>query len=167
MCCQSTYCTHNLQLLIHIKHLVHCYLNDKRYGQLAVGFSCLSSWRTRHTASLHARILQAKFGRLNISRKYTMSCEIEPVRRSFCRRRSCGFTEVARLVPSGRVCAPSQGWLASKELGAETPQRSSRFAQPKTYPHPRIPAAGLFFVILCFSSTPKSGVGITFAVPMF
>ena len=32
--------------------------------------------------------------------KFTMSCEIEPVRRSFCRRRSCTFTEVARFVPS-------------------------------------------------------------------
>ena len=33
--------------------------------------------------------------------KFTTSREIEPVRRSFRRRRSCTFTEVARLVPSG------------------------------------------------------------------
>ena len=33
--------------------------------------------------------------------KFSMSREIEPVRRSFCRRRSRTFTEVARLVPSG------------------------------------------------------------------
>ena len=32
---------------------------------------------------------------------FTMSCDIEPVRRSFCRHGSCTFTEVARLVPSG------------------------------------------------------------------
>ena len=33
--------------------------------------------------------------------KFTMSREIEPIRRSFCRRRSRAFTEVASLVPSG------------------------------------------------------------------
>ena len=33
--------------------------------------------------------------------KLTMSCEIEPVRRPFCRQGSCTFTEVARLAPSG------------------------------------------------------------------
>ena len=33
--------------------------------------------------------------------KFTMSCEIEPVCRSFCRHGSCTFTQVARLVPSG------------------------------------------------------------------
>ena len=33
--------------------------------------------------------------------KFTTSREIEPVRMSFRRRRSCTFTEVARLVPSG------------------------------------------------------------------
>ena len=33
--------------------------------------------------------------------KFTTSREIEPVRRSFRRRRSCTFTEAARLVPSG------------------------------------------------------------------
>ena len=31
-----------------------------------------------------------------------MSREIEPLRRSFCRHGSCTFTEVARLVPSGK-----------------------------------------------------------------
>ena len=34
--------------------------------------------------------------------EFTTSREIEPIRRVFCRRRSCTFTEVARLVPSGR-----------------------------------------------------------------
>ena len=33
--------------------------------------------------------------------KFTMSRESEPKCRSFCRRRSCTFTEVSRLVPSG------------------------------------------------------------------
>ena len=33
--------------------------------------------------------------------KFTMSREIEPVRRSFRRHGSCTFTEVAHLVPSG------------------------------------------------------------------
>ena len=43
--------------------------------------------------------------------------------------------------------------------------------QTKTYPHPRIPAARLFFVILFFlcvlppGEIQKSGVGITFWVP--
>ena len=32
-----------------------------------------------------------------------MSREIDPVRRSFRRRGSCAFTEVARLAPSGYV----------------------------------------------------------------
>ena len=31
--------------------------------------------------------------------QFMMSREVEPVSRSFCRRRSCTFTEVARLVP--------------------------------------------------------------------
>ena len=35
------------------------------------------------------------------SGKFTMSREIEPVRRSFCRHGSCTLTEVARLVLSG------------------------------------------------------------------
>ena len=43
----------------------------------------------------HATSAAAEFGG-----KCTTSCEIEPVRRSFCRCRSCTFTEVARLVPS-------------------------------------------------------------------
>ena len=34
---------------------------------------------------------------------FTMSREIRPVRRSFCRHGSCTFTEVARLVHSGNV----------------------------------------------------------------
>ena len=33
--------------------------------------------------------------------KFTRSREIEPVRRSFCRRRSCTFTKVTRLAHSG------------------------------------------------------------------
>ena len=36
-----------------------------------------------------------------------MSREVEPVSRSFCRRRSGAFTEVARLLPSGR-CRPAR-----------------------------------------------------------
>ena len=35
--------------------------------------------------------------------KFTMSREIEPVRRSFCKHGSCMFTEVARVVPSGQL----------------------------------------------------------------
>ena len=40
-------------------------------------------------------------------RKFTMSLKMEPVSRSFRRRRSCRLTEVARLAPSGtqRPCA--------------------------------------------------------------
>ena len=41
-----------------------------------------------------------------------MSHEIEPVRRSFCRHRSCMFTEVARLVPSGQRGAAGAGPVA-------------------------------------------------------
>ena len=33
--------------------------------------------------------------------KFTMPREIEPIRRPFCKHRSCTFKEVARLVPSG------------------------------------------------------------------
>ena len=42
----------------------------------------------------------------------TLSREIEPVRRSFCRRRSCTFTEVARLVPSRRTPGSCNGGRA-------------------------------------------------------
>ena len=41
--------------------------------------------------------------------KFGMSVEIEPVRRSFCRRRSCTFAEVARLVRSARDAARAGG----------------------------------------------------------
>ena len=41
--------------------------------------------------------------------KFTVSCEIEPVRRSYRRRGSCTFTEVARLVPSGLIKELSLG----------------------------------------------------------
>ena len=45
---------------------------------------------------------------------------------------------------------------------------SNRIQQPTTYPHPRIPAARLFFVFLCFllpRGIRKSGVGISCWVP--
>ena len=44
----------------------------------------------------HATYEPAEFGG-----EIHKSHEIEPVPRSFCRRRSCTFAEVARLVPSG------------------------------------------------------------------
>ena len=44
----------------------------------------------------------------NSEEQITMSCDIEPVRRSFCRHGSCTFTEVTRLVPSGKRQARKQ-----------------------------------------------------------
>ncbi len=65
-------------------------------------------WRTlRHQAAKRAyRIIrrhQACDFRLQSSEgKFTMSREIEPVRRSFCRHGSCTFTEITRVVPSSK-----------------------------------------------------------------
>ena len=59
---------------------------------------CISGG-TKRATSVHVPLLclQSSEG------KSTMPREIEPVRRSFCRHGSCTFTEVARLVPSGRL----------------------------------------------------------------
>ena len=56
-----------------------------------------SPCRTKRATSFNMSLLRMQ----SSEGKFTMSREIEPVRRSFCRRGSCTFTEVARLVPSG------------------------------------------------------------------
>ena len=53
--------------------------------------------------------------------KFTISREIEPVRRSFCRHGSRTFMELARLAPSGPSSAPGKKH--------QTPKWESRITQ--------------------------------------
>ena len=66
-------------------------------GQSLFLESMSGSTRRATSANMPLLRLQSSEG------KFTTSREIEPVRRSFRRRRSCTLTEVARLVPSGYV----------------------------------------------------------------
>ena len=77
--------------------------------------------------------------------KFTMSHEIEPVRRSLRRSRSCTFMEVARLVPSGLNNPPSSEVVSSRTDRticslAKADRRSSQVKdQPRTDRTPQNP----------------------------
>ena len=76
----------------------------------------LVQWSTR------GRLLEGRLGglvRRHQTYEFTMSREIEPVRRSFCRHGNCTFTEVAHLVPSGLARSP--GFPESLEISFRDP----------------------------------------------
>ena len=64
-------------------------------GALAAAFVTSGGTKRATSANMPPLRLQSSEG------KFTMSREIEPVRRSFRRSGSCTLTEVERLVPSG------------------------------------------------------------------
>ena len=73
-------------------------LSTASYAQAPLSLFCVSGGTKLDTSvSVPLLRLQSSEG------KFTTSLEIEPVRRSLCRRRSCTFTDAARLVPSGRI----------------------------------------------------------------
>ena len=61
--------------------------------------------------------------------------EIEPGRRSFCRRGSCTFTEVARLVPSGDGQLPHGPVFAQGRECVEDGRSCLRSGGPKALLH--------------------------------
>ena len=65
----------------------------------AAGAARQTSVGTERATSVNTPLLRLQSSEGN----FTRSREIEPVRRSLCRHRSRRFTEVARLVPSGKA----------------------------------------------------------------
>ena len=73
-------------------------------------------------------------------RKFTMSREIEPVRRSFRRRRSCTFTEVARWVPSGSEREISKRGGSNPRIIARLSKCPRTAQSSQGLDHPRSPS---------------------------
>ena len=98
-------------------------------GNRGRGIGCVARLRACawYSQALHLllpiprRPLQILFGqgRVGSEGKFTMSREIDPLRRSFRRRRSCTFTAVARLVPSGPTRARLSGGRAQKDANLD------------------------------------------------
>ena len=98
------------------------------------GSICLR--RTEESPSSPVTSVNTPLPRLQSSEgKFTMSREIEPVRRSFCRHGSCTFKEVARLMLSGKMCLPlrqTRGHLLRLPSTAKDNSRGSSLSQAQT-----------------------------------
>ena len=92
--------------------------------------------------------------------QFAMSREIEPVRRSFCRRRSCTSTEVARLEPSRSAddhllscarqgCTSAASRCRSAAMAALVAFVRARLPSCETLPCTSTAATSLHSVIWC------------------